>query len=177
MIVGEKRLPEFYNPYYMTAAAFASAVVIYAPEFFFRSQKEAVLVRFQTAIASAVLLNAAGSLGLYRLYRIGFEYDKWVHFFIPLILIFAIFDFLKSFGQSFKLSLGLAFFGVLAGGLAWEFVELFSDVFLGTETMGHYCYDISRDTIVDIIANGMGAAVAAFIIFLRKGKPIIRHPS
>lgn len=86
--------PEFYRPRIMGALALLYAFLIALPSLVFRPHadpKDTAFARkldfrtaLQAAIALAVTLDAGGGLGLYRLHRLGFEYDKLSHFAVAL---------------------------------------------------------------------------------------------
>src|SRR3990172_6312363 len=83
-------LPSFYRPGLMASLAFVSALLIVLPRLIFRSgwdeKKSHKLLRFQALVALVLLLNGLGGLGLYKLYVVGFEYDKLMHFGVPRLL-------------------------------------------------------------------------------------------
>jgi uncharacterized membrane protein YjdF len=122
-------------------------------------------------------LNALGALGLYKLYLVGFEYDKLLHFITPLILVlgaarFRMVWYGRNINSALKWSLGV----VLAGAIGWEVFELLSDVTFGTETMGLYGEGVVKDTIVDLVMNILGAVLAVIIlVFYKKGRKKSTH--
>ncbi len=174
LILGRDRLPEFYNPGYMAAAAFLSAFAILLPSLLFRSkspEQEKAVIKLQTIIILTVVINGAGALGLYKLYLVGFEYDKFVHFFIPFLFMLGwVTLFTDFFDKSFRKALGLTVFFVLLGGFAWELFELLADRAFGTEMLGYYGLEVGRDTIIDIIMNALGTLAGVIVIVLRRRK-------
>ncbi|PIV31881.1 hypothetical protein COS33_00830 [Candidatus Wolfebacteria bacterium CG02_land_8_20_14_3_00_37_12] len=79
---------------------------------------------------------------------IGFEYDKLVHFIVPLIFIV---NFVSVFGKwrglIFSQSLIAISISIFLFGLFWEIFEFSSDMLFGTETFGIYSKKAFRDTI------------------------------
>jgi len=179
LTIGSDRLPDFYNPGYMAGSAFASALAIMILAWFFKSEdprKKKARIELQGFILLALALNAVGALGLYKLYLVGFEYDKLVHFMTPLILVLGAVRFRmvwygRDIGSALKWSLGV----VLAGAVGWEIFELLSDVILGTETMGLYGEAVVRDTIIDLVMNVLGAVFATIIVIFYKRKKVEKN--
>jgi len=174
LILGKGRLPEFYNPEYMAGAAFLSAFAILFPPLLFRPknpEQEKAIIKLQTIVILAIIVNGIGALGLYKLYLVGFEYDKFVHFFIPFLFMFGgVTLFTNFFNKSFQKALGLTITFVLLGGFAWELFELLADRAFGTEMLGYYGLEVGKDTIIDIIMNVLGILAGAIVIVLRRRK-------
>jgi len=114
--------------------------------------------RLKFPFAFILSLNASGDLGLYELYRYGFEYDKVIHFISPLIVTIA---FTKILG------LRRAMLIVVAGVLSWELYEFLADTFLKTHLFGVYRHQVFKDTVTDLIMNALGITSAIFIFLLR----------
>ncbi len=175
LLFGEREwFPDFYNPKFMGVIGLISVLVIAAPRFIFKNPKTSAeeqvrspkksLDFLQNAIAVSSLLNAAGGLGLFQLYKIGFEFDKMNHFAVQAILVFAVSNFCYHWYQmKFKKSLILAAMLIFLGGFVWEFFEFLSDAILGTQTMGHYGKFIIKDTVWDLIMNILGIITGAII--------------
>lgn len=167
-------LPDFYNPRFMGAMSFISAFLIFLPRIFFRpleTEKQKSLSRFQTTIAISLLINGAGGLGLFRLYEAGFEYDKLVHFLVPLILTASFARFHSQwYSVPVKKSLFLAVIIILLGGVLWEGWEIFADWLFNTRTLGYYGNNITQDTIIDIVMNGVGILAGGIFVIAKKNK-------
>lgn len=162
-------LPTFYKQNVMSALAFASAALIMLPAWIFRSKepaKQLSLLRLQTVIAAGLLINGAGGLGLYKLYKVGFQYDKLAHFLTALLFTVGLTRFYENwFGKSFKKSLIAAVLLTFFGGILWEFFEFASDRFLGTELLGGGTGLIWEDTTLDVVMNTFGIAIGAVYLF------------
>lgn len=172
MLSGWDALPDFYMPYLMGSLAFVSAFLIMLPPLILRNpdtpEKKYVITYFQAATAFGLLINGAGGLGLYKLYTIGFQYDKLTHFVTPFVFTFAFtYLFRDWFGRNLRYSLILSAIIVLIGGFLWEGLEYVSDIFLGTHLFGGGSSEVYADTIGDIIANFLGV-ITAYIILIRK---------
>jgi hypothetical protein len=156
--------PDFYNPKFMAVMAFLSSFLIFLPRLIFRTngdfEKQRELNFLQTVLAAILLLNGLGSLGLFQLYKIGFEYDKLLHFVVPFISVITIGRFgFRRYGWNFKKSIVLAASIVFLGGLIWELFEYFGDYFFETQMLGYYGEFIVKDTVWDLIFNTLGIAV------------------
>ncbi len=116
-------------------------------------------------IASALILNGFGSLGLFKLYTLGFEYDKLAHFIVPLIFTVNFAGILNKLrGLTFNQSLIAVSISIFLLGLLWEIFEFSSDILFGTETFGIYGKEMFRDTIQDILANALGILAGIFYL-------------
>lgn len=83
--------PDFYNPIFMGILALISPILIYLPRFILTKstpQKRKLILDMRSIIAFALLVNFAGELGLFQLYRYGFEYDKFAHFIVCMAFAF-----------------------------------------------------------------------------------------
>jgi len=164
--------PEFYAPKFMGIGAIAFAVIIILPPKIFRARthEELRAVQYlQAALLICLSMSGLGELGLWQLYRVGFEYDKLVHFLAPLILTLAsVYFFYWWYKKTFVRAVLIAAVGVFLLGAAWEGIEFYSDKLFGTQLFGVYGQQLSKDTILDLIYNAAG--VAAGILVLYKGK-------
>lgn len=132
--------PSFYDLPYMGIAALVCAVLIYiAPE------------HLKTPLAVILLLNASGDLGLYELYRYGFEYDKVIHLVSPTIATLVLARYL---------GIRRAILIVLGTALAWEFFEYICDALIKTHLFGVYRQHVWSDTMWDLIMNTLGVTIA-----------------
>ncbi len=179
LTIGSDRLPDFYNPGYMAGSAFASALAIMAPAWFFKSEdprKKKARIELQGFILLAVALNSLGALGLYKISFAVFAYDKFVHFMNPLILVLGLARFgMNWYERNVGAAVKWALIAVLIATIGWEAFEWLSDVLLGTQTMGFYGEAVIRDTIVDSIMNILGIALAVIIVIFYKRKKVEKN--
>lgn len=162
-------LPTFYKQNVMSALAFVSAALIVLPAFVFRSadpSKKRAVLELQVAVAVGLLINGAGGLGLYKLYKVGFQYDKLAHFLTAFILAVELTQFSERwFQKSPRQSLVAATLLTFFGGILWELLEFLSDRFLGTELLGGGTGLIREDTTLDVFMNTAGIALGALFFF------------
>ena len=162
----------FYHTPSMGILALASAVLIWLPRLILRKHKESShFVRFNLLITLGILINGLGGLGLYRLYLVGFEYDKLTHFVTPLLLTFAFFILFKYLWMwDFKKSLWVSAVFILFLGFLWEGFEQIANLMLDESVfvLGGGG-SILRDTVLDVVFNTLGIITASFYI-LRKNK-------
>jgi len=181
LLVEGERFPEFYNPHFMGLASFVSALLILLPALVFkidsdteqpqRLYKRRSLQNLQVIIAITLLLNGAGSLGLYQLYRIGFEYDKLLHFATPFVFTVFIARFIYYWYALRSIrAITLSALVVLIGGFLWEAGEILTDAVFGTQSFGIYGQYIVRDTVIDLVLNGVGVLLAVGILRYDKRK-------
>lgn len=175
LFIGEKKwFPVFYDHNLFAAGSLVSAFAIILPAFIFRSndqKKKESLLNFQVALSVSLMLNGGGALGLFQLYKIGFEYDKLVHFAVAFIATISLSHFLfRWYGLDFKKSVILSAVFLVFAGLVWELFEFLTDLILGTKTFGIYGMDIERDTKFDLIFDIFGAISASLFLFFRKNK-------
>jgi len=152
--------PGFYNPRFMGSLAFISIFIILLLAIILKAdskKKQKALLEFQSAVTSTLLLSGAGGLGLYRLYLIGFQYDKVIHFLIAYITTIALIDFIqKWYDVNLKKSIILTCVIVALLGLFWEITEFLTDVMFGVHTFGIYGKYVVWDTFMDIMMNFLG---------------------
>ncbi|MEK7114551.1 MAG: hypothetical protein AAB832_00595, partial [Patescibacteria group bacterium] len=163
LIFGKREwFPEFYRPQFMGIIAFVSALLIILPRFIFKPSSEELnkqksLNIFQAVLVAGLVLNSLGGLGLYQLYKIGLEYDKFLHFMVPFLFVMAFSRFgFDWYGWSFGKSIILAAVLVIFGGFFWELFEFFGDKLLKTEMSGYYGKFIIKDTVWDSAMNFFG---------------------
>ena len=135
--------PDSFDLPYMGYAALACALTIFLSP-----------VRYKNPLALVLLFNASGDIGLYELYKYGFEYDKIIHFISPMIATLA-------FSRTFGIRKAIVIVGALVIG--WELFEYFSDALIKTHLFGIYGYQILRDTILDLVMNTLGIVMAVLI--------------
>jgi hypothetical protein len=121
------------------------------------NKKQAINL-FQFLLTISIMSNALGDLGLYQLYKIGFQYDKLVHFstsllgvFIGAIILHKLFEIRLSHAVVF------AFIAVIVCGIGWEIFERISDSLFTTHIAGVYASDISNDTKFDLLFAAVGS--------------------
>lgn len=175
LFVGDKKwFPDFYEPKFFAVGSLISAIVIIFPAFIFHpndQNKKESLLNFQIALSASLMLNGAGALGLFQLYKIGFEYDKLVHFAVAFIATLSLSHFLfRWYDLGFKKSIIFSFAIILFAGIVWELFEFLTDLIIGTKTFGIYGMDIERDTKLDLLFDFLGATLASLILFFRKNK-------
>ncbi len=172
LILGRKSwFPDFYAPVLMAIFSWLSAFFIILPRFLFRSKqndseaRKKSLVDFQITLAISLVLNGLGVLGLFQLYKVGFEYDKAIHFITGLIMSvsFARLLFFR-YGFSFRKAVLLSASLMLIAGIGWEVFEFFSDLIFGTKTLGVYGMQIKKDTILDLIFDFAGVVAGALVL-------------
>lgn len=149
--------PTYYDLPYMGWASLVCALVIFL-----------IPQRFKFALAIILLLNASGDLGLYELYRSGFEYDKFIHFTSPLIATLAL---AHAYG------LRRAIMIVIAGAIAWELFEFGADALIKTHLFGVFRHQIFRDTVIDFLCNIAGIAIASLLYYYKgAGRHTVLQP-
>lgn len=165
--------PDFYMPYLMGSLAFVSATLIYLPNLLYKkagtTEKRSAIAYLHLTVAVGLLINGAGGLGLYKLYKVGFQYDKLTHFVTPLIFTLALtYLFQNWHGRRFGISLVFSSIIVLVASFLWEGLEYISDIFLGTHLFGGGSSEVITDTIGDIIANFLGVITASVVLIAKR---------
>lgn len=171
--------PEFYDVRYMGIGAVVCAVaIILLPKIFFvtpdtlrAEKKNKTADLFQLGFTVAVINNALGDMGLYQLYKVGFEYDKFIHLttsFLAVIIIAVVLE--GRFEIRVFYSILVALMVVVIAGLGWELFEYLSDTVFKTHLYGVYGININSDTQFDILSNTFGAIIGALVLFLKKKK-------
>lgn len=161
--------PHFYNPNYMGVIAMLSPVLIYLPKLILERgtpQRRKLVLQMRSVIAFSLLINFAGELGLFQLYRFGFEYDKFAHTIVCMTFAFILGETLNEWGNlgSKKIIL-IVFFTVFGSGILWEIFEASSDYLFKTQEWGVYGQHLALDTYKDMVFNTIGA-VAGIIVFV-----------
>ena len=159
-----------YNTYVVASVMLIGTIILLAPTYLFQStdeNKQKVVYNFQRIIASGLLLEAAGRLGLFQLYKVGFQYDKMIHFLVPAGLVFGI-AYLAHiyFNQGIYTSILTGVGMVLIAGIVWEGFEQAADFFFQANTSGingHFTY---IDTVYDLITNTLGITAGALFFWL-----------
>jgi len=172
--------PSFYDVRYFGLAALGgAAIIIILPRILNalaitsddKNKKQAInLFRFLLTIA--IISGMLGDLGLYQLYKIGFQYDKLIHFsnsllgvFIGAVVLYKLFEIRLS------RAIAIAFIAVIVCGIGWEVFERISDFLFKTHIAGVYASDVSNDTKFDLLFDAIGAISGViFLIFKAKQK-------
>lgn len=165
--------PGFYNPIFMGIISLISPLLIYLPKFILKKstpQKRKLILEMRSVIAFSLIVNIAGELGLYQLYKYGFEYDKFAHFIVSMLFAFILGESLKEW-RSFTPN-KLVWFVLLivfSSGLLWELFEASSDFLFKTQEWGSYGKNITWDTLRDIIFNTLGALAGIIVSKIPQG--------
>ena len=157
--------PSFYDLPYMGWAALVCALAIWIlPKV---GPWDPFKVRpLQTALAVILLFNASGDLGLYELYRYGFEYDKIIHFVSPLIATLALAPACRQAGEPLGIRKAIAI--VISCAFAWELFEFLSDAIIKTHLFGVFRHQIFRDTVLDFGMNILGVATGSILRYYKQ---------
>lgn len=180
LILPAQVFPSFYDIRYMGIASLLGALTIYGLPRFLQvkestpnaTQKNKAVDLFQLLLAFIIFSNALGDLGLYQLYKVGFEFDKFIHFLNPFLVALLLPTILQErFEIRKSYSIALACFVVCIGGVAWELFEYAADQILETHIYGVYGSDISHDTKFDIVFDLMGGLVGIIVynFFSKRG--------
>lgn len=165
--------PNYYNPIFMGVVALASPFLIYLPKLILKkstTKKRRLILEMRTVIAFSLLVNFAGELGLFQLYKFGFEYDKFSHFIVSMLFAFILGESLKEWENfSSRKVVGLVLLIVFGAGLFWELFEASSDYLFKTQEWGVYGRHVTLDTLKDIIFNTLGAIAGIVIFMIPKG--------
>jgi hypothetical protein len=122
--------------------------------------------RLEKVAATGMLFNFAGEVGLYQLYRVGFPYDKVLHFGFPLLVAVALTDFFRTFKMLPKKAIITAVGAVIAGGIVWELFEFLMDYFFNTKLFGIDGSFLVKDTAWDLICDSIGSLCGGIAAFL-----------
>lgn len=166
--------PSFYQPVFMGSVALASPFLAYLPKISVKAdtpEKKRTVMKIRALIMASLTIGGLGELGLYQLYRMGFEYDKLAHFTVSMLLTSVYAESLMAWKyHSFRKlpwSVALAVFGA---GVLWETLEATSDTILGTEVWGIYGRAIARDTLWDIFFNTFGILAGMIVLAIRHSR-------
>lgn len=166
--------PSFYDVRYIGLAAIGGAMaIIILPRMLAvltgaindKNKKQAINL-FQFLLTVSLMSNALGDLGSYQLYKIGFQYDKLVHFtssllgvFIGAIILHKLFEIRLSYAVIF------AFIAVIVCGIGWEVFEHISDFLFKTRIAGVYASDVSNDTKFDLLFDAIGTVSGVILVY------------
>ena len=160
LIAPKQWFPDFYKPVFMGIVALLSPALIYLPKFILKKSnpvKRALILEMRSVIAFSLAINIAGELGLFQLYKYGFQYDKFAHFIVSMLFAFILGESLKEWEHfTPKKVAWLVFLIVFSSGLLWEFFEATSDLLFKTQEWGAYGKNITWDTLGDIAFNALG---------------------
>lgn len=174
--------PNFYSPIFMGIIAIISPFFIYLPGFILKKdtpQKRKLILEIGSVITFSLIINIAGELGLFQLYKYGFEYDKFSHFVVSMIFTFILCESIKEWGilPSEKI-IWLALLIVFGSGILWEVFEATSDILFKTQEWGVYGRYLVSDTYKDIGFNILGALAGIIVFKIPQGrsKALIQYP-
>ena len=175
LLFGQKSwFPNFYNPLFLGVIAVISPFLIYLPKFFLTKsspKKRKLILEMRSVIAFSLLVNFAGELGLFQLYKYGFEYDKFAHFIVSMMFAFILGEALNEWGNFTPNKLvWFVFLVVFSSGLFWELFEATSDLLFKTQEWGVYGKHLAGDTYRDIAFNTLGALSGIIIFKIPKGR-------
>jgi hypothetical protein len=120
-------------------------------------------------MAIAFMLNALGELGLYQLYKYGFQYDKVIHFISSFLFVLVLASIIEMWNKvSIERALRISVILVLIGSILWEFFEFFSDLVFKTSEFGIYGKYKVSDTMFDIIFDIIGIFIGIYFMSIPK---------
>lgn len=169
--------PDFYHPIYFGIVFLLSPILITLPNLFLKEsspQKKNLVLKMRTVIALALIINMGGELGLFQLFRYGFEYDKFAHFLVCMLFAIMLGESLEAWEHfSYtKIAFTIILIGVMAG-LVWEGLEAASDALFHTSEWGMNGYGIKVDTFRDIIFNTLGLFSGLIVLRLPRKKKFV----
>lgn len=159
--------PSYYKPLSMALIGLFYAFLIEVPVFVFRSQSpnlqlETSRTKFQAALGVSLLFSGLGSLGLWGLYKEGIPYDKFVHFFISVVLTATGIHLIHAWRNwSFKKTVIVVLVISCLVGVAWEFTEYFFDKYVHLGYFGKlFDADGMHDLLFDFLGTFLGGLIA-----------------
>ncbi len=176
LLAPAEQLPDFYHRIFMAGMLFLSPLLVWLPRLLLGKnvtiRKEVLVTRMQSAIAFALLLNNGGELGLFQLYRYGFEYDKFTHFLVPMLFAFILAESLHAWERfpTTKILWATALI-IFSAGILWEGLEFGSDILFHTAEWGVYGAGVVSDTIKDILFNIIGIVAGLTVFLIPKPRP------
>lgn len=164
--IPKKNLPSFYDVTYMEICALLGAFLIYIVPKIIKNtpEKKQVIFLLQTLILVAIGSNILGDLGLYQLYKVGFPFDKLIHFFTPFwatITLPIVLNILSDI--PWKKALIRSGIFILFSEIIWEISEYLADIFFKTHIFGVYGNNLSSDTKFDLIFGVLGIFSGLFL--------------
>jgi len=159
-------LPDYiHKPRLMFFGILAFAGLLYLPRVIFiwtkgkilYQKRKSSLLKYENLFAVGLFVSSMGDLGFYQFYRIGFNYDKLVHFILPFFAVISAGGYLiNGYRQNWLKALFLAASIVMIGGIVWEAVEFSVDKIFGTHLWGVDSRDVFSDTKADLYADFLG---------------------
>ena len=126
---------------------------------------------FLTELFSLIFL-IDGVSGTLFLYKLGIDYDSFVHFsnFLLITILVALFYTLLFNKYNLKVNnKKVAIFSFLStfivGVLLWEPFQKLNDILFGTQLFHDFAQDTKLDTLLDISFGTVGVLVASFLIY------------
>ena len=165
-VLPTRLIPDFYDRYYMSVASIFGVGIIYVLPRLFRVasdvpgaiEKNKAVDYFQLFLTGVIFANALGEFGLYQLYKIGFEFDKFLHLGISFLSVLILPRLVEArYGTRRIRAMWLVFLFIFCGGFVWELYEFLTDLILGTHLFGVYQGNITQDTKMDVLCNIIGA--------------------
>lgn len=170
-LIGKQEwFPDFYNPIFVGVMSFISALLIALPALlgkYFFIKDRSLTEHFQAITAFTLILSSFGTLGLFQLYKVGFQYDKLVHFIVPFLFTIEAIKIFNS-KNGFIAKLIIAGLTIMMAGVAWELLEFLSDMIFKTKTWGIYGMNKWSDTKIDIVFNTFGILSALTYSWFKK---------
>ncbi len=172
-------IPDFYDRYYMSVASILGVAIIYVLPRLFRVasdmpgaiEKNKAVDYFQLLLTGVIFANALGEFGLYQLYKIGFEFDKFLHLGISFLSVLILPRLVEPhYGIPRMRAMWLVFLFIFCGGFVWELYEFLTDLILGTHLFGVYQGNITQDTKMDVLCNIIGATLGLMLGWVRMRK-------
>lgn len=173
LLAGNKNWwPAFYAPNFFGWAFLISVFLIFLPRLIFTAQDQCqreTLILLRAVLALTLVSNALGEIYLYQLFQYGFQYDKVIHFLNSSMYLIVLASFINSWYKiPLKKALMAGVILVIAGGIAWEFLEFTVDIIFKTKEFGVNGQDVVADTTFDLISDLAG--ITAGYLFLRRPK-------
>ena len=126
---------------------------------------------FLTELFSLIFLinGASGNLFLYKL---GIDYDSFVHFINLLLITILVALFYTFLCNKYNIKINnkkVAIFSFLNtlvfGVLLWEPFQKLNDILFGTQLFHDFVQDIKLDTLLDVSFGTFGVLVGSFLIY------------
>ena len=168
--------PDFYRPRLMAILVLVSIFLILLPRLIFKGStsitKKKAVTELESVTAITLFINGLGGLGLYKLYLVGFPYDKFAHLLASFIFVITLSRFIEVwYGKATNKSVLLAGFLVILAGLGWEVIEAVSDKVLNTQLLGGGSSEIISDTVWDVVMDFFGVISGISLALFRKRRP------
>lgn len=176
LVLPKQIFPSFYDVRYMGLSAIVGAsVILFLPKFLRVSpqktnakQKNHGAELFQLFLFIAVVSNAVGDLGLYELYRFGFQFDKLIHFTTTLLAVYVLSQVLEErFALAFARARIYTCCIVVGSIVGWEFYEYIVDQLWFTHLYGVFGSDTFKDTKLDITFGLVGLVIGLLLSTFR----------